>query len=118
MTEAAARHSVLATSTDQISDNPPTYPKNGLTVERVFTTVDACFIATAAHGSKDHGDVVMLRRFRDRYLMTSGAGRSFVELYYEISPPIADFIRDSDTLRAGVRYALTPLVWLAREAMD
>jgi hypothetical protein len=88
------------------------------TEPRVFTTVDACFIATAAHGSKDHGDVVMLRRFRDRYLMTSGAGRSFVELYYEISPPIADFIRESDTLRAGVRYALTPLVWLAREAMD
>jgi hypothetical protein len=88
------------------------------TEPRVFTTVDACFIATAAHGSIDHSDVVTLRRFRDLHLASSGAGRAFVELYYEISPPIADFIRDSDTLRALVRFALKPFVWLAREALD
>jgi hypothetical protein len=88
------------------------------TEPRVFTTVDACFIATAAHGSKHHRDVVTLRQFRDRHLAPSGAGRTFIELYYEISPPIADLIRDSDTLRALVRLALRPFVWLAREAMD
>lgn len=85
------------------------------TKQREFTTVDACFIATAAHGSKDHQDVVELRRFRDRHLMTSGAGRAFVGAYYEVSPPIADAIRDSDALRAGTRLLLKPFVWLARE---
>ncbi len=85
------------------------------TEPREFTTVDACFIATAAHGSLYAKDVVALRRFRDRALMTSSAGRMFVRLYYRTSPPIADFIRDRDTLRALVRFALKPLVWLARE---
>jgi hypothetical protein len=88
------------------------------TQAREFTTVDACFIATAANGTPFHRDVIALRQFRDRFLLTSGPGRAFVASYYEISPPIAAFIRDSDTLRAAVRVALTPLVWLAREALD
>lgn len=81
---------------------------------REYATVDACFIATAAHGSLYQGDVVTLRRFRDEVLMTSAAGRWFVDTYYSISPPIADTIRDSEALKAMTRAALAPLVWLAK----
>lgn len=87
------------------------------TTERRFETVDACFIATAAYGSIHQEDVVVLRRFRDRYLAGSVLGERFIELYYEVSPPIADVIRDSDTLRSATRFALRPFVWLA-SAMD
>lgn len=84
------------------------------TAIREFATVDACFIATAAHGSKDAPDVVTLRHFRDRVLKKTALGRGFVELYYALSPPIADRIRDSEGARAAVRGLLRPLVWLIR----
>ena len=70
----------------------------------------SCFIATAAFGSAFDPYVTLLRNFRDRVLITSGLGRSFVAWYYRISPPIADFIAGKDDLRALVRIMLLPAV--------
>jgi uncharacterized delta-60 repeat protein len=80
-----------------------------------FKTADSCFIATAAYGSLMHGSVKVLRDFRDEYLMSSAAGRMFINLYYTYSPPLADIISGSTVLRAIVRILLLPLVaagWL------
>lgn len=84
------------------------------TPERIYATVDACFIATAAYGSKYEGDVVTFRRFRDRALLDNGPGRWFVETYYDLSPPLADVIRDHEHLRAAVRTVLAPVADLIR----
>ena len=73
-----------------------------------------CFIATAAYGSDMADDVVVLRDFRDEVLMESGPGRWFVKKYYKYSPPVADFIRNKEVLKATVRVGLKPLVWLAQ----
>jgi hypothetical protein len=72
-----------------------------------------CFIATAAFGSNMADQVWTLRVFRDRFLLTWGPGRAFVATYYALSPPLADFIAGSDTLRATVRVMLWPLVTAA-----
>jgi hypothetical protein len=77
-----------------------------------------CFIATAAYGTPMSKEVGALRRFRDRYLLTSVAGHWFVQTYYTISPPLAVFIRQHDTLRAAVRWMLKPLVTLAEALND
>ncbi len=77
---------------------------------------DDCFIATAAYGSPLQPSVKILREFRDRYFLGSRLGRSFVTLYYETSPPVADFIATRDSLRAIIRVVLLPLIgasWLA-----
>ncbi len=69
-----------------------------------------CFIATAAFGSYLDPSVAVLRAFRDDALLTNAPGRVFVAWYYEVSPPIADFIAGHEALRAATRYALTPVV--------
>jgi subtilisin family serine protease len=73
-----------------------------------------CFIATAAWGSADAPDVAALRLFRDRCLLTTDAGRAFVNFYYSVSPPLARFLVRHSGLRHGMRLTLKPLVWLCR----
>jgi hypothetical protein len=70
-----------------------------------------CFIATAAYGSYLHGDVMVLRYFRDKYLITNTVGKAFVDLYYTYSPPIAEYISEKTILRTITRVALTPVVY-------
>jgi len=59
-------------------------------------------------------DVRYLRAFRDQYLLTNKLGRRFVELYYRLSPPVADELRAHDNWRAIVRFALSPLVTVSK----
>jgi hypothetical protein len=77
-----------------------------------------CFIATAAFGADWTDEVQLLRRFRDEYLLTNTPGRAFVELYYRLSPPVADAIRDRPAVRAIVRLLLMPLVAFAWFLLD
>jgi hypothetical protein len=75
-----------------------------------------CFIATAAYGSYEAPYEMILRKMRDRFLLTNAAGKAFVHLYYTYSPPMADIIANHNSLKIAVRIGLLPLVgvsWLA-----
>lgn len=75
-----------------------------------------CAIATAAYGTPMAEEVKALSTFRDEYLLTNKPGQTLVSTYERISPPIADFIRDKEPLKAMVRAGLKPLVWVAEKA--
>ncbi len=75
--------------------------------------IDECFIATAAFGTKFDPAVALLRKFRDKCLLTNTLGQEFVALYYRTSPPIAAFIAGNGFLRGAVRMLLVPFIVLA-----
>jgi hypothetical protein len=72
-----------------------------------------CFIATAAYGSPMEPQVRFLREFRDRFLLSNRAGRAFVNLYYQLSPPLAKFIAGHGGMKVLARLGLLPLVGLS-----
>jgi hypothetical protein len=72
-----------------------------------------CFVATAAYDSPLHPHVMILRDFRDKYLMPSKLGRALVNLYYKYSPSAAEFITKHKALKAAVRINLLPFVALS-----
>ena len=76
-----------------------------------------CFIATAGFGEAT-GEVGILCDFRDQCLKTNPLGRMFVKAYYTVSPPIADFIAEHETLKEATRVALKPLVAVAVYALE
>lgn len=83
---------------------------DGQIINLTLKRADECFIATAAFGSKFTWPVVLLRHFRDKYLMTNTAGTAFVNFYYRYSPPIAAFIAGSQPLKMLVRVLLAPVI--------
>jgi len=78
-----------------------------------------CFIATAAYGTETASQLDILRDFRDRVLLENALGSRFVEAYYKVSPPLADFIAKNDFLRAVVREVLLdPVVNILQWSQD
>ena len=71
-----------------------------------------CFIATAAFGSPAEKHVILLKEFRDTFLLTNALGRQFVEAYYHYSPPAADFISQHENVKLMARVFLYPLIAL------
>ena len=73
----------------------------------------SCFIATAAYGSPIDPHVEILRKFRDKYLVTNKLGRCFVNLYYSYSPKLAKYISKHGILKEVTRLCLLPIIGLS-----
>jgi len=78
-----------------------------------------CFIATAAYGTPAAEQIDVLREFRDSVLLESTTGSIFVSLYYQFSPPVADFIAGNELLRTLVKeFLIDPIVCIVEATED
>lgn len=84
------------------------------TPRRVFTTVTPCFVASVVYGSPLSTEVAVLRRFRDRWLMSHAPGRAAVSAYYSLGPRAAAWV----SKRARTRAALRTVLGLFVDALD
>ena len=84
-----------------------------------FSLGGGCFIATAAYGTDTANEIDILREFRDAVLLPNSLGAKLVSLYYETSPPMADFISQHEVLRTAVRVAFVdPIVKILNWSHD
>jgi len=77
-----------------------------------------CFIATAAYGTPMADEIQILREFRDEYMLTNPVGSTLVDIYYRVSPPIAEFITEHPSLKPIVRAGLVPAVAMSTVAVS
>jgi YVTN family beta-propeller protein len=70
-----------------------------------------CFIGTIISGTPHERHIKTLRNFRDRYLLTNGAGRTIVKIYYHISPFLADLFMQNAFARSAGRIILIPVIY-------
>lgn len=69
-----------------------------------------CYIATAVYGSYDAYEVVVLRRFRDEFLMQSLLGRFFIKAYYKYGPIFAIAVKKTPSVSRNIRKLLDRFV--------
>lgn len=62
------------------------------------TKKEGCYIATAVYGNYDADEVLILRKFRDKFLRKYFLGRNFIKLYYAISPTLAKKLKSEYTI--------------------
>ena len=72
-----------------------------------------CFIATACYGENSN-EVRILQNWRDKTLLENKYSEKIVNLYYKISPPIADYILDKPTIKRVVRKSLSIITILIK----
>jgi len=91
---------------------------NSYSIMANFSGAGGCFIATAAYGTPMAEEIQILREFRDGYLLTNAVGRVLVDIYYRVSPPIAEFITEHPSLKPIVRAGLLPAVAMSTIVVD
>jgi PKD repeat protein len=90
-------------SSNAASDAPSSTPNGG-----------RCLIATAAFGSDLAPQVQFLREFRDKHILSTASGSSFMNVfnawYYSFSPYLADYEREQPWMQQTVKGLIYPLL--------
>lgn len=70
----------------------------------------SCFIATAVYGLISAPEVVILRRWRDEYLLQHLWGKLIVSTYYKVGPFLAKISGKSTYLKRGSKFIIDIIV--------
>ena len=75
-----------------------------------------CFCASLAWGPEAR-ETELLRRFRDRVLRRTSAGRWLIKVYYRTAPGLCGRIEGRRKLISALRMGLKPALWIAGAAL-
>ena len=57
---------------------------------------------------------MVLRGFRNDFLLTNRIGKALVSLYYTYSPPLAGYIAQNEFLKTTTRIIIKPIVYTVK----
>jgi hypothetical protein len=113
LTLNAAKNTVVGAYTFTIMARGPASIKY-VTVQLFISSRPGCLIATATYGSALSPEVQFLRDFRDRAILQTFAGSSFMiifnDWYYSFSPQVAQYEYAHPALQALMRGVLYPII--------
>ena len=75
-----------------------------------------CFCASLAWGA-EAPETDLLRRFRDRFLRRTAAGRGLIRGYYRMAPGLCRRLEGRRKLIRALRLGLKPALWIAKAAL-
>ena len=64
-------------------------------LSKIQSSQNGCYIATCVYGSYDCPEVWRLRRFRDNQLSKTWYGKTFISIYYAISPTLVKWFGET-----------------------
>ena len=74
-----------------------------------------CFIATAVYDSPNAPKVIILKNFRDNFLLKCYLGKVFVNYYYKYSPSIAKYLLKHTFFKKTTKYVfIEPIVLIVK----
>jgi len=65
-----------------------------------------CYIATMVYKDYNHPKVMVLRNFRDDFLLNYFIGREFVKIYYKYSPSLVELLKDKRSINNIIKKVL------------
>ncbi len=78
--------------------------------KKIIKPVKGCYVATCVYGSYDCPQVWILRRFRDETLDKTWYGRTFIKIYYAISPKIIKLFGETQWFKSFWKHRLDKMV--------
>jgi hypothetical protein len=69
-----------------------------------------CYIATMVYGDYNHPQVLVLRDFRDSFLVHFYLGRSFIKFYYQYSPSWVKALENKKTFNKIIKGILNRFI--------
>jgi len=71
-----------------------------------------CSVGYILNGTPLDGQMNKLREFRDKVLMKSGMGKTFVKFYYSLSPGLVKILQKYDLLKMISKALIVPLFYV------
>jgi hypothetical protein len=62
-----------------------------------------CYIATVCYGDYDSNEVKVFRKYRDEVLSKNIFGRIFIQIYYFLSPSVANYLKERLYLNSKIK---------------
>lgn len=86
------------------------HPSETQTPQQSTNKKNGCYVATCVYGSYDCPEVWVLRRYRDNILSNKFSGRTFIRVYYALSPTLVKLLGKQNWFVCACKSILNKIV--------